>query len=135
MKRVLTLLAVMMVLLGVMAAPVAAHEPVVFEDSVTFQDFDPCTGELQTITINFRIWLLEDEDSVVARVRRTGHTDGGYVMAHGWETFFASDGLVQNQFEDPWNHPETGHKFGAAGRFLEVDGEVLVNDFVLICLK
>ncbi len=72
---------------------------------------------------------------MTVRVRRTGFTDGGYVMAHGWEKFFATDGLVQNQFEDPWNNPETGHKFGAAGRFLEVDGEVIMDDFVLICLR
>lgn len=135
MRRVVTLLAVVLTMVGVMAAPAAADGEVTFRDSVTFEDINPCSGEVHTITINFLVQVHEHPDDVFIRVRSTGYTDSGYIMAHGSQTFSITDGVFQAQFDDPWNNPETGEKFGAAGRFLEVDGEVIVDDFVLICLS
>lgn len=135
MRRAVTLLAVVLTMVGVMAVPAAADGEFTFTDSVTFQDVDPCTGELTTITINVLVQVHEHPDDVFIRVRRTGYTDTGYVMAHGWQRISITDGVFQAQFEDPWNNPGTGEKFGAASRFLEVDGQVIVDDFVLICLS
>lgn len=132
MRRILTLLAVVSMLLGVMAAPAAA-DPVVFEDSTTFVDLDPCSGVEQEITIYFTIWVNETDDGVDVRVRRTGHTSAGFVMEHGKETFTAFDGVEMGEFEDPWRNPATGASFVAQGRFLMVDGEVLVDEFRLVC--
>ena len=132
MRRALMMLAAVSMLLGVMAAPAAAN-PVVFQDSVTFVDLDPCTGADQEITIDVTVWVYETADGVDVRVRKTGHTSAGYIMEHGKETFTAFDGVEMGEFEDPWRNPATGDSFVAQGRFLMIDGEVLVNDFRLVC--
>ena len=46
MRRVLVLVAVVLMLMGVIPAAGVAEEPVVFRDSVTFEDVDPAVPSL-----------------------------------------------------------------------------------------
>jgi len=134
MRRIVTFVAVIAMTLGMIAAPAAADGEFTFTDSETFEDVNPCSGETISITINFLVQVHEHPDDVFVRVRRTGTTSDGFIMAHGFETFSAVDGVAQGQFDDPWNNPETGDKFVAQGRFLEVDGDVVFDEFRLVCL-
>jgi len=134
MRRTLTVLSLAAVFMALIAAPVSADEPEVFTDQVVFEALNPCSGELHTVTLNFLISIHEHPDEFNVRVRRTGYTSDGYVMKWGKETFVASDGTEMGQFRDPWINPSTGEKFRAEARFLAVDGEVLVDDFRLVCL-
>lgn len=135
MRRVVTLVAVVLVMVGVMAVPAAADGEFTFRDSFTFEDINPCSGELQTVTINVLVQVHEHPDDLFIRARRTGYTSTGFVMAHGWERFTISDGTITSHFEDPWNNPETGEKFGVAGRWSEVDGVLAFDEFVITCLS
>lgn len=133
MRRTLTMLAVMIMTLGVVAAPALADGEFTFTDTDTFEDVNPCSGETITITIEFLVQIHEHPDDFSVRVRRTGSTSDGFIMAHGSETFSAVDGVEQGEFMDPWNNPATGDKFVAQGRFLAIDGEVVFEDFRLEC--
>ena len=116
-----------------MAVPAAADDPIVFRDQVVFDAVNPCTDELHTVTIDFLIEIREGENEFMARVRRTGHTSDGFYMNFGKEVFVAVDGSENAFFTDPWVNPDTGQKFVAQGRFAAEDGEVLVDDFRLVC--
>lgn len=86
-----------------------------------------------TVTIDLLIEIREGEDEFMARVRRTGHTSDGYFMEFGKEVFVAADGSESGFFNDPWVNPDTGQRFVAQGRFAAQDGEVLMDDFRLVC--
>jgi len=135
MRRLLTVLATVAMMMGVLAVPAVADEAEVFTDTVTFEAGNPCSGELHIVTINFLISVHDHEDEVLVRLRRTGETSDGFIMEHGKETISEGGGVFSAQFRDPWNNPDTGEKFEAAGRFLEVDGEVIVDDFRLACVS
>ncbi|REK10348.1 MAG: hypothetical protein DWQ40_12880 [Actinobacteria bacterium] len=115
------------------AIPALADEPIEFTDTVVFEDLEPCSGELQTITINFFVSIHEHDEELIVRVRATGHTSAGYIMEYGRETFLETGTTAEGEFLHPWINPATGDKFVAQGRFLEVDGEVLIDDFRLVC--
>ena len=134
MRRLLTIVSVMAVFMAMVAVPASADDPIEFMDQAVFDALSPCTGEMHTVTINFLISIHEHEDEFNVRVRRTGYTSDGYVMKWGKETFVGSDGTEYGQFRDPWINPATGDKFRAEARFLAVDGEVLMDDFRLVCL-
>lgn len=133
MRRTFALLAAVSVLVGLMAVPAAADDPVVIRDQVVFDDINPCTEELMTVTLDLLIEIRESEDAVSARVRRTGHTSDGFLMNSGFEFFLAADGSVYDSFTDPWVNPDTGQSFVAQGRFVEEGEDVLVDDFRLVC--
>lgn len=133
MRRALATLAVVSVLVSVMAVPALADDPIVFRDQAVFDDINPCSGELMTVTLDLLIEVRESEDVVTVRVRRTGHTSDGYLMNSGFEFFVDADGSIYDSFTDPWINPATGESFVAQGRSLEVDGDVLVDDFRLVC--
>ena len=121
-------------LVGVMALPAAADEPEVFRDSFSFPAPNPCTGLEHIVTINLLISIHEHGDDFFFRAQRSGHTSDGYVMTSGRESFSVYNGTVEGFFRDRWHNPDTGERFEAAGRFLEIDGEIVQDDFRLVCV-
>ena len=53
MRRTFTFVGVLVMLVGAMALPAAADDPIFESGSDTFDFPNPCSGELDTFTINF----------------------------------------------------------------------------------
>ncbi len=135
MRRIIVL-ALVLAMIGVMAPPALADTPerVDFGPDV-FDDHDPCTGEIQTISIS-GYGIVHDHDGVIeARFHRSGYTSAGYLMTQGRDSFTVEgDSDFSGQFRDPWHNPDTGDAFVAKGTLVVVDGEIVVNEFTLACL-
>ncbi|MFV2000548.1 MAG: hypothetical protein ACC654_09325 [Acidimicrobiia bacterium] len=133
MRRSFTTLAVAALLIGLVAAPAVADEPDEFVESFSFEEINPCSGELITINIDAFTSVHDHDGTLIARLKRTGTTSDGYIMGHGRESFVEAGSTITASFNDPWVNPGLGTKFVASGRFLMVDGDILVDDFRLAC--
>ena len=76
MRRLLTLLATVTVLIGLVAAPAAADPPTEAPFEANFSDIDPCTGLEMDITVmgTFFDHLGHDNNFVCRIGERTGFT-------------------------------------------------------------
>jgi len=133
-----SLLSALTVLLATMMAPASADEPVDFPfPPAVFDDSDPCTGEIQTITIFFDVLLHVHKNNFVARVIRTGFTTAGFEMFNGTQlqTQNSNSNIFKDSFVDMWRRDD-GLMFQARGNFvLDLDTfEVKVDNFRLKCL-
>ena len=117
------------------AAPAAADAPIEIQDSFTFQDVNPCTGELHEITIHVDVSLHLHADREVVSIARSGSTDDGYTMIAGTESFVFNGNVARAAFTDQWRGDD-GSKFKAQGKFvynLRKDA-LLVDEFSLTCI-
>ena len=133
MRRLFATLAVAALLMGLVAAPAVADEPDEFINSFSFEAVNPCSDELQTVNIDAYVSIHEHDGTLIVRVKRTGTTSDGYIMGHGRESYVEDDSTITASFNDPWVNPSLGTKFVAQGRFLMVDGDVILDDFRLAC--
>jgi len=133
MRRLLSALATAALMIGLVAAPAVADVPEEFLDSETFEDVNPCSGELVSITIDSYVSIHEHDGTTIVRVTSTGTISDGYIMEHGRESFVATDTSVTASFMFPFVNPDLGTKFVAQGRSLVVDDEVVFDDFRLEC--
>lgn len=119
MRRRLTLLLSVVLLLGLMAAPAAADPPVVFSFPDGFTGVDPCTGNDHEGTLEVTIYLHEGHDgdgSFRGRVDLTGTTDSGYVLIDNDFVFGENaEGLFREQFEEIWYNAENGDMYRFSG--------------------
>lgn len=137
MRRSLTLLATVMVLIGLVAAPAAADKPEVFGPFTNeFSDFDPCTGRLMDISITFKAFGHEEHNNnFVGRLgERTGFTNTGYILVGGHDNVRENKNGESSGFKDVWRNPDNGDKIQATGRFLLVKGTVVIDRFDLRCV-
>jgi hypothetical protein len=138
MRRLLTLLATVMVLVGLIAAPAAADEPAEigpFTDG-PFSDFNPCTGDPMEVTITFTVFVHEGHNNnfVVRLGERTGSTDSGYVLIGGHDNFRENNNGVSAGFRDVWRNPDNGDKMQATGRLRVVGSSAVIDSFDLRCV-
>ncbi len=133
MRRLLTTLTTVALLIGLVAGPATADTPEEFTETEKFEDVNPCSGELITITIDAYLSVHMHDDTYVVRVKRTGTTSDGYIMEHGRDNFVADEMNFSGAFMDPWVNPDLGTKFVAQGRFVVVDDKVIIDDFRLEC--
>jgi hypothetical protein len=136
MRRSLTLLATVMVLIGLIAAPAAADPPTEAPFLAEFTDVDPCTGLEMDITVMGTFFdHIGHNNNFVGRIgERTGFTSSGYVLVGGHDNFRANKNGVSGTFKDVWRNPDNGDKIQATGRFLEVKGDVVIDRFDLRCV-
>jgi hypothetical protein len=135
MRRSLMLLATVMVLVGLMAAPAAADKPTQigpFQD--VFVDADPCNGTLQEITLNITLFEHQHKNNFVGRSVLTGSTDAGYILTGHHETFVQNKNGERVNFKDMWRNPVTGDKMHATGSFRMVGNSPVVESFDLRCV-
>ncbi len=121
-KPKLALLTAVAAALSIHSAASLADRPVPFPyPSSVFIDVDPCTGELQEITINFDVSLHLHKDNYVAKIKRTGTTDAGYEMiaGNGLQRLHSVSGLFFDRFVDVWR--------AADGRMFQVTGQILID--------
>jgi len=136
MRRSLTLLATVMVLIGLMAAPAAADKPTEAPFLTEFSDFDPCTGLEMDVTIagTFFDHLGHNNNFVGHIGERTGFTSSGYVLVGGHDNFRLNKNGLSGGFKDVWRNPDSGNKMQVAGRFLVVKGTVVIDRFDVRCV-
>lgn len=118
------------------AGPVSADEPTPFNDSETFVDVNPCSGQPDRITVNFAGHVHEHGDRFVAHIVRTGTTSSGFVMEHGVQ-HRQSNGRVETvTFHDRWHHPD-GSAFTVRGLavFDPYTFDARVDRFWAICRR
>jgi hypothetical protein len=96
-KKFLVLVGVMLAAI-VLATAAPANAPTVTEESVTFDNIDPCSGAIDTITF----------DITVAR-----HEHDGRVVEHNWLVITTSSGYVGRGEEE---EIVNGEKFSIVAR-------------------
>jgi len=136
MRRSLTLLVTVVVLIGLMAAPAAADEPTVFGPFTdVFPDTDPCTGFEMLVTINVTLYdHIGHNNNFVGRADKTGTTSSGYVMVGGHDNFQANNNVVIGSFKDVWRDPDDGTKIQATGKFRIAGNSMFIDEFNLRCV-
>ena len=148
MRRSLTLLATVAILIGLVAAPAAADKPVEYTLDLYFDADnpglplnDPCTGE-----------SMEFYDIVLVIREHQGHKDGwngiaegygvtgsGYVLSGSPDHTVVKGnpedgGFVVSGFNDSWRNPDTGAKMHMQSVFIMKDGVVQVDKFRTWCV-
>lgn len=135
MRRSLMLLAAVMVLIGLVAAPAAADKPVQlgpFQE--VFVDVDPCTGELMEGTLNLTFFEHPGHNNnFVGRIVYTGSTDSGYILK-GHETFVPNKNGVRLRFNVMGRNPETGDKMQRTRTFRMVGNSPEIFSVDLRCV-
>jgi hypothetical protein len=129
------LLAAVMVLIGLGAAPAAADKPVQlgpFQEVIV--DVDPCNGGLMEFTLNLTFFEhQEHNNNFVGRIAVTGSTDSGYILK-------GHDRLVQNQngvrraLKVMGRNPETGDMLQVTPKFRMVGNSPVIDSFDLRCV-
>jgi hypothetical protein len=137
MRRSLTLLATVAILIGLVAGPAAADKPTHVSDTLGewVNGFlgldDPCNeGESlggYNIVLEGRIHEGHAKN-FVGILKGSGTTDnGGYVMSgspdHVMVKYGPDGGIYIEGFSDTWYSPETGDRFRMTSMFMEKDGK------------
>ncbi len=115
----------------------AAAQPVEpFEVEFSFEDINPCTGELHVISFSLVIReRIQKNGNLVAQVKRSGTTSDGYTLVNGTEAVVGNKNNFNTRFMDRWAGAD-GSKIQARGSFgfNERTGEVRRDTFVLRCI-
>ena len=135
MRRSLTVLAAVAVLVGVMAVPAAADKPVVFETGeFTVTDIDPCTGLLHDLTFNVTIYDHFHKNNIVTKIDKVGTTDSGYVLIGGSHHMVERADFFMMNYKDVWRNPDTGAKMHAIGKIRFAGNSPEIETFELRCI-
>jgi hypothetical protein len=126
------------VLLGlfalVVAAPAAADQPTEFPILEVFQDVNPCTGNIMTVTFVGTAFVHSHDSRTVAIAHRTITTSDGFV-GHGTDSFVENGQVLMSRITDIMTNA-SGDRFRARGVFvLDLSTDtVRVDKFELTCL-
>jgi hypothetical protein len=116
------------------AAPAAADRPTEFPILDVFQDVNPCTGNVMTVTFVGTVSVHFHGSRVVANAHRTITTSDGFV-GHGTDSFVDNGRVLMSRITDIMTNA-SGDRFRARGVFvLDLSTEtVRVDRFELTCL-
>jgi hypothetical protein len=113
-----------------------ADRPIGFPvDSDTFWDIDPCTGQLQEVTLTGYAYLHEHRNNIVFKLKRAGFTNSGYTLFSGNYRELFNENAYHVLFNDMWR-ADDGRKMQVSGKFiLNLNtGEVQLDKFVFRCI-
>jgi hypothetical protein len=135
MKRLVTGCVLAASLLFALAAPAGADPPTQvgpFED--TFNDVNPCTGLIHTVTIAATFSVHSHDGRIVAHGDRTLSTSSGFV-GEGTSSFVDNGQIEMFRFTDILSS-DSGDRIRANGVFVGdlSTGTVRVDKFELTCL-
>lgn len=118
----------------VVAGPAAADRPIEIADAETFVDVDPCTGQLQEVTIEVTFVVHFHDGVTVARGVRTITTSGGYA-GRGTSSFVENGNVEIFRFTDLLTDG-SGNRLRAKGLFVVdlASGSIRVERFALTCV-
>jgi hypothetical protein len=133
MKRLLPVLLGLLAL--ALAAPAAADPPTEFPILDVFEDVNPCTGDVMTVTFTGTFFVHEHGSRAVVRGERTITTSDGFV-GHGTDSFVDNGQVLMFRQTDIMTNASTGQRFRARGVFvLDLSTEtVRIERFELTCL-
>ena len=117
------------------AAPAAADAPTEFPILDVFEDVNPCTGDVMTVTFTGTFFVHEHGSRVVVRGDRTITTSDGFV-GHGTDNFVDNGQVLMFRQTDIMRNA-SGDRFRARGLFvLDVSTDtVRIERFELTCLS
>jgi hypothetical protein len=146
MRRSLTLLATVAILMGLVAAPASADKPTEFTVELQFPrdnpDFlvnDPCTGKDMVVDVQLVIREHQGhKNNLVAHIKGYGTTSSGYVLSGSPEHLMvkgdpANPDLVVSGFSDMWTNPN-GDKMHMKSVFILRNGVIQVDIFESKCV-
>ncbi|MEN8041580.1 MAG: hypothetical protein ABFR95_08775 [Actinomycetota bacterium] len=147
MRRSLTLLATIAILVGLVAAPAAADQPVEYSielefpaDNPFFPVTDPCTGDDMIFYITLNIREHQGHGNMLTGIAKAyAYTSTGYELSGDPDHLMikgdpADPDLVVSGFNDSWRNPDTGAKMHMQSVFILKDGEVQVDKFRSWCV-
>lgn len=127
------------VVLGVVAlsvaGPAAADPPTAFPIEDVFDDVNPCTGDVMTVTFIGTAYVHEHDSRIVVIAHRTITTSDGSV-GHGTDTFVDNGQVLMSRITDIMTNTSGGYRFRARGVFvLDLSTDTArVEQFELTCL-
>ena len=140
MRRTLTLLATVSILIGLIAAPASADKPTEFTVDFIFGEGgiepsplplnDPCTGE-DMKWFNVHLVIREHQghrNNLTGIAKGYGTTGSGYVLSGSPDHLMikgdpANPDLVVSGFSDMWTNPENGNKMHMKSVFVLKKGD------------
>jgi hypothetical protein len=133
MRKLLLVLLTMAVL--ALASPAAADPPTEGSFEFSFEDVNPCTGLMHTVTIATTFFEHSHDGRIVVHVKRPITTDPTGFVGHGTESVVDNGQIVMDSFTDILTNP-AGDRIRAHGVFvLDISTEtVRVGNFELTCL-
>jgi hypothetical protein len=116
------------------AAPAAADRPESFPIFDVFEDVNPCTGSVMTVTFTGTAFVHEHGSRFVGRAQRTITTSDGFV-GHGTDSFVDNGQVLMFRLTDIMTNAAGDH-FRARSLFvLDISSDtVRVDRFSLTCL-
>ncbi len=114
MRRSLTLLATVAILIGLVAAPAAADKPTEYriptEGFLEWDDFDACTGEPMHVKVYLTVREHAHRNNVVGIAKGFGTTSTGYVLSGSPNPLMITGSwdeqeFVATGFTDIWTKP------------------------------
>jgi hypothetical protein len=118
------------------AVPAAADPPIAIPSEDVFDDVNPCTGDLMTVTFVVTDFVHLHDGRLVVRSERTITTSDGSV-GHGTGSLVDNGQVIRAAFTDIMKNASGGYGFRARGVFvLDIStGTVRVDRFELTCLR
>lgn len=110
----------------------SAPVPLPFFDQ--FDDVNPCSGDIQTVTVTGTAYLHPHDGRLVVHVERAISTSAGF-EGRGTQTFVDNGQIIRVALNDMLVHPD-GSRIHAHGNLLidTATGEALVSRGRLVCL-
>jgi hypothetical protein len=137
-QAVLGTLAAALTVAGValtLAAPASADAPTEIPFEFVFDDVNPCTGDMHTVTITGTTSIHNHDGRIVASSQRTITTSPTGFVGHGTDTYVLNSQVEMFRLADIAMNP-SGDRFRA--RFVLVidvsTGTVRAENFELTCL-
>jgi hypothetical protein len=119
MRRPLTLLATVAILIGLVAAPAAADKPTeIVWPLITYEGWDPCTGEVMTETIQWIGNVHSHRNNVVETAKVTGFTSTGYVMLSSPDVVMINGNVLMTVYNKRWIRPDGDDRRHTSRRIL-----------------
>jgi hypothetical protein len=103
--RKLLLVLLTLAALGFAAAPAAADPPTAEPFEGTFEDVNPCTGLIHTVTIAGTALIHSHDGRIVERAKRTITTTPTGFVGHGTETFVDNEQILMTRLTDILTNP------------------------------
>ena len=100
-----------------------------------FEDVNPCTGDVMTVTFTGTFFVHEHGSREIVRGERTITTSDGFV-GHGTDSFVDNGQVLMFRQTDIMTNASTGQRFRARGLFvLDLSTDtVRIEKFELTCL-
>jgi hypothetical protein len=117
------------------AIPAAADPPTAIPFEFVFDDVNPCTGDIHTVTISGTTYVHEHDGRIIAQSERTITTSPTGFVGHGTDSYVLNGQVEMFRLTDIATNP-SGDRFRARFMFV-VDvstGTVRVENLELTCL-